>query len=187
MRAIHGVVVVVVLVVTARSRSAAAQGVTVSVGGGAALPLGTLNTVTDAGAHGLAAVSIAPANLPVSIRIDGMYNHFGLSSSVGIDGHFRVFHGTANAVYRFPAGETSTIRPYLIGGLGVYNYKFIADVPEHLQDEDHTDLGLNGGAGADFVVGALGVFAETRYHGVFSKGNNVELLPITVGIRFGGC
>jgi hypothetical protein len=185
MRAIHGVVVVVVLVATAGSQSAAAQGVTVSVGGGAALPLGLLNTETNTGAHGLAAVSIAPARLPVSIRIDGMYGRFGLSSS-DIDGHFGVFHATANAVYRFPAGETTTIRPYLIGGLGVYNYKFITDLPEGLLREAQTDIGINGGAGVDVAVGALGVFAETRYHSVMIPGENPEFLPITLGIRLGG-
>ena len=120
MRAILGILVVAVLVATGGSDPVAAQGVTVSVGGGAALPLGVLNTATNPGAHGLAAVSITPASLPVGIRIDGMYGRFGLISS-GLDGHFGVLHGTANIVYRFRAGETTTIRPYLIGGLGVYN------------------------------------------------------------------
>jgi hypothetical protein len=182
MRAIHGVVVVVVLVATAGSRSAAAQGVTVSMGGGAALPQSYLNSGTNTGVHGVVAVSVAPATGPVSIRIDGMYSRFDLSG--GVDGHFRVFQSTANAVYRFPAAEATTIRPYLIGGLGVYNYKIIAE-PEFLEDED-TNLGLNGGAGVDVAVGSLGVFAEARYHSVFIRGENVELLPITVGVRFGG-
>jgi hypothetical protein len=95
-------------------------------------------------------------------------------------------HGTANAVYRFPASETTTIRPYFIGGLGVYNYKFITDLPEPLQDVAHTDIGINGGAGVDAAAGALRVFAEARYHSVMIRGENPEFLPITVGIRLGG-
>ena len=153
MRAIHRVVLVVVLVGAAGSGPAAAQGVTVSVGGGAALPQGLLNSGTNTGVHGVVAVSVAPATVPVSIRIDGMYSRLGLSG--GIDGHFRVFQGTANAVYRFPAADATTIRPYLIGGLGVYNYQFTSEraLPGH--DDANTDLGLNGGAGVDVVVGAL--------------------------------
>jgi len=186
MHAIRSLAVVGVLVATAGSGPAAAQGVTVSVGGGAALPLGELNAGTNTGSHGLAAVSIAPGSLPVSIRIDGMYDRFGLSYS-DIDGHFRVLNGTANAVYRFPAGETTTIRPYLIGGLGVYSYKFITpDLPEHLQDETHTHFGINGGAGLDVALGGLGMFAETRYHNAISRGENAEFLPVTVGVRLGG-
>lgn len=181
MRAIHGIVVVVVLMATAETGSAAAQGVEVSIGGGAALPQGLLNSGTNTGVHEVVAVSVAPATLPVSIRIDGMYSRLGLSG--GVDGHFGVFQGTANAVYRFPAAEATTIRPYVTGGLGVYNYQIIAK-PEFLENES-TDLGINGGAGVDFVVGALAVFAEARYHSVFIPGENVELLPITVGIRFG--
>jgi hypothetical protein len=184
MRSIHSVLVVAVLVATAGSGPAAAQSVTLSVGGGAALPLGFLNSGTNTGVHGVAAVSVAPANLPVSIRIDGTYSRFGLSGS-GVDGHFRAFHGTANAVYRFPAAEATTIRPYLIGGLGLYNYKTIAEIPDFLQDDANTDLGINGGAGVDIAAGALGVFAEARYHNVLSAGENAELLPITLGVRLG--
>jgi hypothetical protein len=160
--------------------------VTVSVGGGLALPQSYLNSGTNTGVHGVVAVSVAPASIPVSIRIDGMYSRLGLSG--GIDGHFRAFQGTANAVYRFPAAEATTIRPYLIGGLGVYNYQFITDLPEGLggDHDSNTDVGLNGGAGVDAVVGALGMFAEARYHSVFIRDDNVELLPITVGVRFGG-
>lgn len=182
MSAIHVVVVVAVLVAGAGTATAAAQGVTVSVGGGAAPPLGYLNSGTNTGFHGMAAVTVAPSTVPVSIRLDAMYSRFDFSG--GDDGHFRVFQGTVNAVYRFRAAEATTIRPYLIGGLGVYNYKSVFD-PLFFEDEANTDLGINGGAGATLMVGALGVFAEVRYHGVFTSGENAEFLPITVGVQFG--
>jgi hypothetical protein len=184
MRVIHGVLAVAVLVATTGSGPAAAQGVTFSVGGGAGLPLSYLNSGTNTGVHVVAAVSVAPATAPVGFRIDGMYSRFGLSG--GLDGQFRVIHGTANAVYRFPAAETTTFRPYLIGGFGLYNYKTIVEIPEFFRDEANTDLGINGGGGVDIVAGALGVFAEARYHNVFAKGENAEFLPITVGVRLGG-
>jgi hypothetical protein len=183
MRAIQSVVVVAVLVAAAGSGPAAAQGVTVLVGGGAAVPVGYLNSSTNTGFHGMAAVSVAPATVPVRIRIEGMYSSLGFIR--GVDGHFRVLQGSANAVYGLPAAAGATIRPYLIGGLGVYNYKSITDI-SFIPDEAHTDLGINGGAGVDVLVGALGVFAEVRYHNVFLPGKNLKLLPITVGVQFGG-
>jgi hypothetical protein len=182
MRAMHVLVVIAVLAAVAGGGTAAAQGVTVSVGGGAAPPLGYLDSGANTGIHGLAAVTVAPSAVPVSIRLDAMYSRFDFS---GDDGHFRVVQGTVNAVYRFRAAEATTIRPYLIGGLGVYNYKSIFD-PAFFQDNANTDLGINGGAGATVMLGGLGVFAEVRYHGVFTSGENAEFLPITVGVQLGG-
>ena len=111
-----------------------------------------------------------------------MYHRYGFSE--GTDGHFRVVQGTANAVYHFPVAESTTIRPYLIGGLGLYNYKTITDI-SFIPDEANTDVGINGGAGVDVLVAALDVFAEVRYHNVFAAGENAEFLPITVGVRLG--
>jgi hypothetical protein len=184
MRAIHSVVVVAMLVAAAETGPAAAQDVTVSLGGGPAVPLGYVNSGTTTGVHVVAAVSVVPATVPVSLRIDGMYSRYGLSG--GFDGHFRVFQGTANALYRFPAAEEAMIRPYLIGGLGVYNYQFIVELPEFAQDDANTDLGVNGGAGVELVAGTLRMFAEGRYHNVFAAGENLESLPFTVGVRLGG-
>jgi hypothetical protein len=180
---IHGAVLVAVLAAVPRSGPAAAQGVTASVGGGVALPLGYLNSGTDPGVHGMAAVSVVPATFPVSVQIDAMYSRLGLSG--GFDGHFRVFQGTANAVYRFGAARGTTLRPYLIGGLGVYNYKTISEITETLGEEADTDLGINGGGGVDIAAGSLRMFAEARYHDVFAPGRNAEFLPITVGVRLG--
>ncbi len=183
MRAIRSFVVVAVLAATVGNSTAAAQGVTVSVGGGPALPLGFLNSGTNIGVHAMAAVSVAPAAFPIGIRVDGMYHRYGFSD--GADGHFRVFQGTANAVYHFLATGSTTIRPYLLGGVGLYNCKTISDLP-FIPDESTTDLGINGGAGVDVIAGALRVFTEARYHNVFTSGENAEFLPITVGVRLGG-
>jgi hypothetical protein len=183
MRAIRSFVVVAVLAATAGTSTAAAQGVTVSVGGGPAVPLGFLNSGTNIGVHAMAAVSVAPAAFPIGIRVDGMYHRYGFSG--GADGHFRVFQGAASAVYHLPAAESTTIRPYLLGGVGLYNYKSISDFP-FTPDESTTDVGINGGVGVDVIAGALRLFTEARYHNVFTPRENVEFLPITVGVRLGG-
>ena len=79
------------------------------------------------------------------------------------------------------------MRPYLIGGGGVYNVKATGtnDVGTIVQG-GVTKFGLNAGAGFDFKAGGAGLFIESRFHDVFTSGENLKFLPITLGIRFGG-
>ncbi len=45
---------------------------------------------------------------------------------------------------------------------------------------------INVGAGFDFKAGGAGLFAEGRFHDVFTDGENLKFIPITVGVRLGG-
>jgi hypothetical protein len=49
-----------------------------------------------------------------------------------------------------------------------------------------TEAGINAGAGFDFEVGGAALLIESRFHSVFTEGDNITFVPITVGIRFGG-
>jgi hypothetical protein len=193
MRAFRSVVLGAVLMATAGATTAVAQGAKFSVGGGLTLPLSDFGDIASTGWHGLAAVGFQPANLPVGFQIDGMYQRFGFEDAPdGFDANFQVIQGTANVVYTFTTAEESTFHPYLIGGGGVYNLKATGDdVPD---TESETKFGLNAGAGFDFQAGNVGLFVEGRFHTVFNgtidtetlEESNANLIPITVGIRFGG-
>jgi hypothetical protein len=103
---------------------------------------------------------------PLAFRVDGMLQFRGGSD---------LFIGTANALYNFSTAETDRIRPYVIGGAGIYA-------------DGGSDFGINAGAGATFPLG-LGdsparAFAEARFHAIFAEGNTVQELPITAGIMF---
>jgi opacity protein-like surface antigen len=101
----------------------------------------------------------------------------------------RLIFGTGNVVYKFKTSELSTFRPYLIGGVGVYNIKTTgADDVGGVVDTDNstTKFGLNAGAGFDIKAGGVGLFVEGRFHDVFTDGTNFRFIPITVGVRFGG-
>jgi hypothetical protein len=173
---------------TAGAAPAVAQGAQFSVGGGLTLPLGNFGDGASTGFHGLAAVGFQPANLPVGFQIDGMYQRFGVEDAPDdFDGNFQLIQGTANVVYTFVTAEESTFHPYLIGGVGLYNFKPTGDDLEALVgDESETDFGINAGAGFDFQAGAVGLFVEGRFHNVFTEGESTNFIPITVGIRFGG-
>lgn len=103
---------------------------------------------------------------PVGFRVDGMLQ---------VTGGDDLLIGTVNALYKFSTSSDARIRPYVIGGAGIYA-------------DGGSDFGINAGAGATFPLG-LGdsparAFAEARFHAIFAEGNTIQQLPITVGIMF---
>jgi opacity protein-like surface antigen len=171
--------------------SARAQGAEFSLGGGVALPLSDFNDEVKTGWNGLAGISFVPTGWPVGIQIDGQYQQFKVDEDVfgANDLKDRLIVGTANIVYKFKTSEESTVRPYLIGGGGVYNRKITGD--DDLggtldTDNSTTKFGINAGAGFDFKAGSVGLFVEGRFHNVFFEGSDMNFFPITVGLRFGG-
>lgn len=162
-----------------------AQGAEFALGGGVGIPLGTFDDAVKTGWHGLAAVSFVPNGWPVGIQIDGQYQQYKFDGSTSLKD--RLIMGTGNIVFKFKSSEESRVRPYLIGGGGVYNVKATGtnDLGT-LVEGGVTKFGLNAGAGFDFKAGSVGLFLEGRFHDVFTSGENLKFIPITLGIRFGG-
>jgi hypothetical protein len=188
MSAIRSVMLGAVFMASVAAAPAVAQGgARFSLGGGLTLPLADFGDAAGTGFHGLAAVGFQPMNFPVGFQVDGMFQRLGAEDSpfVGDDVNFQILQGTANAVYKFQSSEDTKIRPYIIGGVGLYNFKQTGD--DVLGDPgSETDFGINGGAGFDFVAGSVGLFVEGRFHNVFHEGDNTNFIPITVGVRLGG-
>ena len=113
-----------------------------------------LDTGWDIGA-GLRAT---PTNWPIALQLDLMVIDLGSN----------LFQATIEAVYEF-GSTSSAFRPYLIGGLGIYD----------------GDFGLNGGIGVDFAIvnAPFGFFVEGRYHRVFEDPDDVGFIPLNAGIR----
>jgi hypothetical protein len=162
-----------------------AQGAEFALGGGIGFPMGTFNDAAKVGWHGLAAVSFVPNGWPVGIQIDGQYQQYKLDGFT--DTKERFLMGTGNLVFKFKSSEGAAFRPYLIGGGGLYNFKQTGSAdPGQVLEGGTTKFGLNAGAGFDFKAGGAGLFIEGRFHDVFSSGEDLKFIPITVGIRFGG-
>lgn len=171
--------------------SARAQGAEFALGGGIGVPLGDFDDASKLGWHGLAALSFVPEGWPVGVQFDGSYQQFSLDDAaapVGFsDLKTRLIMGTGNVVFKFKTSEESTFRPYILGGVGIYNSKITGqDDPGDVLGGGETDFGLNAGAGFDFKAGGAGLFIEGRFHNVLTDGSDLQFIPITVGIRFGG-
>ena len=166
-----GMAAVAIAVVTGVS-PVAAQGVRFGVGGG---PTFILNEGGGTDFHLMGTIAFAAGeDLPVSFRVDGQYQLGDVAD---------ILSGTGNAVYSFSVSEDTRFRPYLIGGLGIYNFSFDNDLVD-----SQTKFGINAGAGFTVPVGQgnMRLFGEARFHNVFLEGENGQLLPITIGIMFGG-
>jgi opacity protein-like surface antigen len=174
------------LAVVLVAQAAHAQAMSFGFGGGIVVPTGTLGDGNSTGYSGSALVRVQPPASPVGFQVDAFYTRFGLEG--GVDGHSRMIGGTANAVFAFPGA--SMARPYLIGGLGLYNGKTTIDNVG--SSEAQTKFGINAGAGFDFGVGKAKLFAEGRFHAIM-KGvtdgtsgdeKTAYMIPLTVGLRF---
>jgi hypothetical protein len=164
------------------STASAQTPVQFGIGGGVTVPLSDFADAAELGFHGLATVQFQPASLPVGIRVDGMYNRNSFKDNVAEDGNFQTISGTVNAVYTFSTAEESKFHPYLVGGVGAYNFKANGEG----DDESETKFGANAGAGFTVMMGGASVFIEGRFHNIFTSGSDVNMVPITVGVKFGG-
>jgi len=158
--------------------------VTFGIGGGATVPLGNTSDAVKTGWHGLALVQFKPASSPVGFRIDGQYQELKSKSGLVTQGKTQLINGTANVVFSFPVAAETKVRPYLIGGGGVYNLKFKPTAGG--TSPSTTKFGLNAGAGFDFALSGATIFVEGRFHNVFTDVSNTKFIPITLGVKFGG-
>ena len=83
----------------------------------------------------------------------------------------------------------SVVKPYLIGGVGVYHRRVAQNINGTLQEfrdlrDNQTDVGYNGGLGIS--IGGLGpsFFVEARYMSVATTPNRTKFIPVVVGFTF---
>lgn len=168
--------VAAVAIFGSNSSAQSTKAVSLGVSLGAAIPTGDFGDVYKTGYNGTVSLGLNSVGTPLGFRIDGMFNQFSGRDDLLVERpDYRIFSGNANLVYALPG---TGIRPYLIGGAGVYGQK--ADVSGA---ETATDFGLNGGLGAAFPLSGFTTFVEARFHHIFSD-VATQFVPVTFGISF---
>lgn len=172
-----------ILATVALAPAAHAQRPFVHVGGGATFPTGDLEgeEAQDVGWHAMVAMSYRPPAQPFGFRIEGAYHRLDSQEIGGVIGpSLRLVTVTANLILEGPG---SAVRPYLIGGGGLYNSKFD-------DAQVRNDLGANGGLGLRFRLLGLDSFVEARYHAAFKAlgaagdERTATFVPVTFGLSF---
>ena len=182
--------------------------------GGATMPVGDYNKIAAAGFHIGGFVDFGRRFGPAGLRADLMYHGFGdknlvttgdNTTEVSFSNKYSMVSGTLNLVFGLPL-EDSSIRPYVLGGVGGYYVKnspkcnssaLVCEPFLNLEDEEGsaTKFGLNGGGGIEFGMGGANVFLEARYHHILSAAPQIEcfgeancnraaakLVPISLGV-----
>lgn len=169
---------VAMTVVMSASVAEAQSPIRFGIAGGLSLPTGDDKDFLENGFHGQVMLGFGMIALPVKLRADLSYHSFGGKDNIIFDEvDARIISGALNAIVGMGG---IGVKPYLTGGLGMYNQKLEFDG----EDESETDFGINGGVGLEFSLTGMSTFLEARYLHIFSEGESTAIIPITFGILF---
>jgi Outer membrane protein beta-barrel domain len=160
--------------------------------GGATIPTGDFDNFIKTGWNAGALLNLGFSNSPVNLRVDGSWNQMDYKCTGCSGEKLRLLDATADAEFSF--GSKSPAQFYILGGVGVYNFKNTGDNNNFdFSSGSTTKFGLNGGVGVRFTSGPIAPFVEARYHYVFSGDNlsnengqssKFQMIPISVGLTF---
>jgi opacity protein-like surface antigen len=157
--------------------------ISLGVSGGLSLPMGDFGEGLSSGFNVTGHVYFKPASLK-SIRLRGDVSFDRFTADGNSDFSFRSLGVAGNVVYDFPTESSSMIKPYVLGGLGLYNGKSTVEIGSAEVSGSDTNLGIQAGAGVAFQLSGFSTFAEARLVNIFSDGNSSRYVPIVFGVRF---
>ncbi|MEO5989285.1 MAG: hypothetical protein ABIU54_11825 [Candidatus Eisenbacteria bacterium] len=166
--------------------------ISVGLGGGVSVPVSDAKDALKNGfiGHGFARLNLRL--LPIAPRIDFTFSKFDLASAKlsnpNATGTGTLLAGMANVqLVLIPRGP---VRPYIVAGVGAYNFKTEIEGDPSASTQGDTQIGLNGGGGVLFKLGSLiSAFVEGRVENVYSKqgfvsADQIQVVPVTFGIVF---
>ena len=181
---LKGVAAFGLLAVLGATSAYAQSGIAVGIGGGVSIPTGSpLSDDVKTGWNGTASLQFKPPASPVGFQVDGMYQQLKAKSTAvtPLLDKDEIWSGTGDIVFWFPVAKETKVRPYILGGGGVYNLK---SKLTNGTSSSVTKFGINAGAGFDFdLQSKVGIFLEGRFHNVFITGSDAKYIPITAGVR----
>jgi hypothetical protein len=156
------------------------------IAGGASVPTGDFNDSHNTGWNAMALLAFQTPMSPLGFRIDAGYAHLYGENPSAIR-HSRIWSGTIDALLRAP--NYSTVTPYAVGGIGIYNLKAFgggSDVTVSLPDDQGavTKFGWNLGGGLQFHTPGATIFTEARFTSILTSNGHTNLVPIEIGVMF---
>ncbi len=178
------------LFIFAAPTAASAQGfsgVHFGVAGGAIFPTQDARDTYNTGYHGSVMVNVNAPVSPIGLRLEGMYARTNEKDLVGRSGNVQIGAGTVNLVL---GPRRVSVKPYFVGGGGVYRVRFSETTNLVTVRQTQTSFGWNAGGGISLPVGpTTTMFIEARYTRIETKPNpfvrnHFTLVPVTVGFVF---
>jgi len=112
----------------------------------------------------------------------------GATPPSGAEGSFSSIQATAQGTFMIPMEGKA--RPYLAGGLGIYNTKFKIEDSELIDGEDSSsDFGFNLGGGINWMVSPMyQVGIGAAYHSIQGdeeEGGNLDFYTVGINLLWG--
>ena len=149
------------------------------LGGGISIPVGDFGDLAKTGWLGQFLAGITFRNGTLGVRVDGNY---GQNTYKNADGHERIIGVNASLVVT-PGRRPMDVHPYFLGGVGLYNAKFVGTP----SSTSATKPALNAGFGIQVHTGhRMDFYVESRIVTVRTAGSKINFVPLSVGLRFGG-
>jgi hypothetical protein len=164
-------------------------------GAGLSFPIGDFADENGGGAQSgggnvLVGVEWLPTGRNFGLRADGNYTQFCTTfcDEIGgdLDVKYQVLNANLSGILDLPIGTAGNVHPYLLAGAGIYRHRLHGDDVSSAADDAVTDFGLSAGLGLNVQVGRIGLFAEGRFHDVLADGDDLQYVPVTLGVRLGG-
>ena len=140
------------------------------IGGGISIPAGGIAKNRQPGFNLDAMAEFRTPSEPVGLRGEVLYQYFGKDQNAVAASAANTMGFLVNVVYHAPKSQ---VRPYLIGGMGLY----------HISDQGNS-AGFNVGTGLTIPLTGMGAYAEARLHFALAQGPSFVTIPITFGISF---
>jgi opacity protein-like surface antigen len=146
--------------------------------------------------QGLALIALKPPSLPVGLRVDATYSansandrlKTALTTALGrpSDEKTKLLGASLSAWYE--SSSPARVKPYVIGGIGLYHTTISVSTGDSTTDNAATKLAWNLGGGLVCGLRGMALFFEARYVNVAAVSGfpRTTFLPITAGVRFGG-
>jgi hypothetical protein len=169
---------VVSLILAASARTAGAQGAAaatmpvpiIGIGGGISIPAGGISKNRQPGFNLDAMAEFRTPSEPLGLRGEVLYQYFGADKNALNTSAANTVAFLVNVVYHAPQSQ---VRPYLIGGMGLYHWS-----------EGGNSAGFNVGTGLSIPLTGMGAYAEARLHFALAQGPSFVTIPVTFGISF---
>jgi len=163
-----------------------AQGNPIAFGvvAGASFPISDFGDAANTGWHAGGLLQWRGPFFPLGIRGEVVYHQF--ESKFDDEAKLTLLTALVNGVWTFPVTEPATIRPYIIGGGGLYR----VGCSDCGGLDSENKGGINLGGGIEFPLSGFTSIIEARWHMIFDKEDDIDddsnsmFVPISVGLMF---